>query len=501
MQTLDADYAFRNAQHLVRAGFPLMGLNGKIPIGKEWQKETKWNRHRDPEDMRMMQYSNFGWQIDKEHVVVDVDEPDLFPWEMFEGHTARATSGGGNGTHILCDHDGGTAANTKLYVGDIPVGEILRHPSQIRVAGGLCTHHQSPEFLRKESEPVPDALQALAKQPIGTGSSHKEKQPRNIRKLTVPYEFSTDAPEGTRNDSLLSELARLCATDPHTDHSNYIMGLGDQMGLTERECAAMVRSNMVKWQQREIAKRALQPQEPTLEPTTALAEAGVELDEPTEPTTPFITGPELQEMDIPPIEFWQEPYGPGQAVFIYGYTGHGKSLWTIEAIMNIKRPTAYIDGEMGSRRMKARIGADDFSHVSFWFMPEQTNDWFQWDYSDFDLIVIDTKSALWESKFTENDAEHWDGLAKFITKWTEQNKCVILVHHTGKDQKTFRGSSNAGARFDTSLHITMTDGQGTKPKRFQVKIDKNRNFLDWNDRTYYRIDGSPGYLPRFLPDE
>ena len=96
-----------------------------------------------------------------------------------------------------------------------------------------------------------------------------------------------------------------------------------------------------------------------------------------------------------------------------------------------------------------------------------------------DIIVLDTKSGLYSNtKYTENEMEHWQPINEFIKKWVAKGKCVVLLHHSNK-MKGSRGSTNCESIVDTSLEIAQTESGD-----FMLTMHKDRHGLHMPKQRY-----------------
>jgi KaiC/GvpD/RAD55 family RecA-like ATPase len=216
---------------------------------------------------------------------------------------------------------------------------------------------------------------------------------------------------------------------------------------------------------------------------------------------------------------------------VYAATGIGKSLFALSAAMAVAgngdylgwKPDAaphgswrvlYVDGEMhiadiqerlqqlrdgmpgldkvaldGHLRFLARQHQD--AGVQFPSITEYAGQQFVLQYlqaGKFDLVVLDNFSTLGEVE-DENAAASFNAIQQFLLQLKVLGVATILVHHTGKAEDNFRGSSKLAATFETIIQLerpevahknnaawkvrTVTAEPGGA--RFRVKWDKVRS--------------------------
>lgn len=422
----------------IRAGMKLIPLNGKRPFYKDWQIETDKNRVTNPEDGRLYAHE-MGWQIPPGFCVVDVDKPDLFNYPTMEGHTAAQITQSG-GSHYLCKLPENVAVE---YSHDW--GEILTHPRQVRIYG------LSKDWLRREVETLPKAFWGMT---VTNGSASEYLRYK---------EYSTDNPgQGQRNNKL-TELAGMWWNDNPKTAATKVLKTGQEWGLDEQEISNLI-GQMATWK----TNHTEQPQ-PTEPPENA-----------------FIRADLLAAKDIQLPTFWQECYGPGQNVQVFGPSGCGKSYYVLDKMYELQRPTAWLDGELTWSMLKHRTTANEWLYMA---KPEP-NEWLQWDFSEFEVLIIDTKSALYLNKESENSMEHWQQLNQFLTRCADNGLCTVLVHHSGKDiAQMGRGSSAGQSIFDTIIGLTKSADSG----RIKVSMKKDRHGLMWPD-AYHEMEEQNGRI-------
>lgn len=74
---------------------------------------------------------------------------------------------------------------------------------------------------------------------------------------------------------------------------------------------------------------------------------------------------------------------------------------------------------------------------------------------NIDVLILDNFSTLFECP-DENSASAFNGVAKFLKRIKQAGTACILVHHTGKNATTYRGSSKLAMTFETLIHLQPT---------------------------------------------
>lgn len=194
-----------------------------------------------------------------------------------------------------------------------------------------------------------------------------------------------------------------------------------------------------------------------------------------------------------------------ESVLLYAPTGAGKSLFALTAALAVagsgsflnwssdQPPTPrgwrvlYVDGEMHEDDVKARLrgllaGARLDRSVAlenltiFSRQRQKEAEWFPSitdeegvafyrgliDRTAADLVVFDNFSTLGEVE-DENSASAFNTLTSTLLSLKSHGVSVVLVHHTGKDPKTFRGSSRLAATFEVILKLDPDAAESWKP--------------------------------------
>lgn len=193
-----------------------------------------------------------------------------------------------------------------------------------------------------------------------------------------------------------------------------------------------------------------------------------------------------------------EPWLPqGTIVQVYGYSGHGKSLFVQHAMAalasgrkyvgpyEIGQPARvlYMDWEMGMSTIARRlielrnIHGDTQDRLKIWAPFVDGNDidlrrrdglqrLQQWiETSEPDVIVLDTVRSAYPG-LQENNAEEWAQINKLAVRLRNSGLSVILVHHSNKPGENGigreAGSTNQLTVLETQIRITQVfDDQQT----------------------------------------
>lgn len=216
---------------------------------------------------------------------------------------------------------------------------------------------------------------------------------------------------------------------------------------------------------------------------------------PPAPPLAVLTLGELLEAPPEPREFLLEPWMmEGDSSLIYAPTGAGKSIFTLALALTIagggtllgwtaKRPrrVLLIDGEMPladiherasmllpsiqgcdseAVRENLRLLVQQAQHADTAF-PDMDKPAGQAAVLDMvrdgniDVLIFDNFSTLFECP-DENSASAFNGVAKFLKRIKQADTACILVHHTGKNATTYRGSSKLATTFETLIHLQPT---------------------------------------------
>jgi len=233
-------------------------------------------------------------------------------------------------------------------------------------------------------------------------------------------------------------------------------------------------------------------------------------------TRPFS---QLKNLGIPPRELvLGEWFKQGDLGFVYAPRGLGKtwlSLAMATAVANGlpcgpwaangARKVLYVDGEMPCEDLEARLaglGATDglsvLSHEALFHLDGRVLNLADVASQDaltdhirregVELLVLDNLSCLF-SGVAENDADAWQGVLNWLLILRRLRIAVILVHHSGRNKETMRGTSR---REDASFWIIRLDDVANEKRvgaQFVSRFTKDRNTkkeqgaLEWRFQT------------------
>lgn len=92
-----------------------------------------------------------------------------------------------------------------------------------------------------------------------------------------------------------------------------------------------------------------------------------------------------------------------------------------------------------------------------------------------EIIIVDNLSCLCRGKARENDAESWLQVAEWAMSLRSRGKCVVFVHHAGKDGNQ-RGTSKREDILDVVIGLKRPADYNTdQGARFIVNFDKARH--------------------------
>ena len=197
----------------------------------------------------------------------------------------------------------------------------------------------------------------------------------------------------------------------------------------------------------------------------------------------------LQESDAK--SYLIEPWLPANTIVqVFGYSGHGKSLFVQHAMsalcagrkyygpFEIGRPARvlYLDFEMGMATIARRliemeqIHGDTGDRLNIWppFVYDKEMDLHQregllelkeWiDFCKPDVVVIDTIRSAYPG-LSENSADEWAKINKLAVKIRNSGKSVIMLHHSNKPTENGigreAGSTNQLTVLETQLRVAQ----------------------------------------------
>lgn len=244
------------------------------------------------------------------------------------------------------------------------------------------------------------------------------------------------------------------------------------------------------------------------------------------------TGPKFRPMSMAellarPQKEWliDSVIGAGDLVMVYGASGCGKTHIVIDLIFSAcmgvqfarRFPTArrlnvaYAAGE-GLSGLAQRFAAVmdyysyhdaffDYSNFTFFetvpqlyagddaIYSERITDFIaEWkerqakgEAQPLDILVIDTLHTA-TAGADENSAKDMGIVLNLAKRATKELGCaVVLVHHTGKNGETERGSSALRGAMDTMIHIQKQSDNGTKAKMICAK---SKDSEAWQGQTF-----------------
>lgn len=180
----------------------------------------------------------------------------------------------------------------------------------------------------------------------------------------------------------------------------------------------------------------------------------------------------------------------------------GTSFWTWTATRAFK--TLYIDGEMPGEALQNRLAeivkANDKEPETDYFrlLTIDLNEGQMPDLStlngqiaienyclDAELIIVDNLSCLCRSG-RENEAESWLSIGEWAMRMRSLGKCVIFIHHAGKDGNQ-RGTSKREDILDVVIELKRpVDYQPDQGARFVVNFTKARH-LSGNESQSFEV--------------
>lgn len=218
----------------------------------------------------------------------------------------------------------------------------------------------------------------------------------------------------------------------------------------------------------------------------------------------IVNSNELLNTKFDPLPFVMTPWLLRQSInMIYGWRGTGKTYLAMQLAASIAHGTSflrwstpipshvlYIDGEMGLRALKKRLEAmeerpegDNLTFMSL----DKCSDGVIWNLADpvmqpnydilcdgYDVIFIDNIATCCRLMDREMEASSWNKVQKWALAQRSKGKCVIFIHHAGKNGLQ-RGVSN---REDTMNQVIKLDKNALcdkKKTQFQLTFDKTRD--------------------------
>lgn len=233
--------------------------------------------------------------------------------------------------------------------------------------------------------------------------------------------------------------------------------------------------------------------------------------------SPLLTLERLSRLDIPARKvLLGDWFRERELCMIYGQTGRGKSLVAMTIALAIAggggafeweghkpRSVLYLDAEMDVGDLKERcgflwhtiVGGDKGAALrNLTFLSRHLANHQGAAFPDLvdpcgvqslmeyvglirpKLIILDNLSMMAEVT-DENDAAAMTPLLTTIGKLRAMECAVLLVHHTGKQEGKYRGSSKLAAPFETIIQLAENKYGADGSAAFTLKTDKDRSGL------------------------
>lgn len=216
-----------------------------------------------------------------------------------------------------------------------------------------------------------------------------------------------------------------------------------------------------------------------------------------------------------PLENILHPWLPTQGIaLVYAATGVGKTLFTLNVAYAIAsggnflkysvpkpRRVLYVDGEMSYRQVHARYmqiveqqGDLDFPNNFSLLTPDKVyphylpkictpegQDFYNKiiERENVEVIIFDNLATL--SYLDENNTDQWKFIQDWLVSFRPKGKTTILVHHSGKDKRGYRGTSRMLDCVDTAISlqdVSQNDFESEKinSRKFKIEYQKSRTF-------------------------
>ena len=227
-----------------------------------------------------------------------------------------------------------------------------------------------------------------------------------------------------------------------------------------------------------------------------------------------LTADELLKMKFPPPDHLLAPWFiSGESAMVYSPPGVGKSLFAMSTALAVasggeflgwKAPEArkvlLIDGEMALSTLQGRMNM-----LAPGIVPDGDNSWRRrltiyprmsqktgsefvnlvcegWRESitdkvkreGFDLIILDNLSVL-ADVIDENSAGRTHSIVEFFLDLKMQKIAAMLIHHSTKGGREFRGSSKLATSFETIIALTHKGDAVPLGCEFKLVWTKRRN--------------------------
>lgn len=197
---------------------------------------------------------------------------------------------------------------------------------------------------------------------------------------------------------------------------------------------------------------------------------------------------------------------------IYSASGVGKSYLTLSIALAVAgggqylewkaprpRGVLLVDGEMDLRDLKARaaqlipfIGGDPTAAANNLTILAQQGQDLSVEFPDLGtdegqevvlemigrldpaLVILDNFSTLCQVE-DENAAASFNPIQRFMRRLKQSGTSVLLVHHSRKDDKSWRGSQMMSVVLNSIIHLSKPEGRPTVgPAQFAISFEKFR---------------------------
>lgn len=217
----------------------------------------------------------------------------------------------------------------------------------------------------------------------------------------------------------------------------------------------------------------------------------------------------------------------GESAMIYSPAGVGKSMFILSLALAVAgggkflgwatpRPfkVLFVDGEMPIDDIQARtkllaphlMGIDqEQAHKNLTILSRQhqspESQFPDLAYRDgrrmlyryakgYDLVILDNLSTL-ATIPDENATSSFNGVVRLLMRLKQSRTACILVHHTGKSEQSYRGSSILATTFEVMLCLErLTGRRAMNGTAFKVRWDKHRGQRNESIRSWdVQLDG------------
>jgi RecA-family ATPase len=250
-----------------------------------------------------------------------------------------------------------------------------------------------------------------------------------------------------------------------------------------------------------------------------------------------ITAEDLLRREYAPLEYYMGKWlFGGSLALVYGDAGTGKSFFALAvayaaAAGNTRfihwysqapKKVLYFDSEMGTRLLQERLSKicdcfpnDVDGHRIAFVSHEDCPGGMIWNLANYaeqdkytqcadgyDLIIIDNLSGCIRPTGRETIFETWPRAQQWLIKMREMNKCVLILHHSGKDG-TMRGPSMQKDVVDFCLELRRPKNYNTTDGlRMELRFKKQRHYIGEEGAAIeVRFQNTEGEKPMWLWDQ